>query len=295
MTDLIYSRADHNGELTLEEIQTRAPAAFASDPIEGVSDRYGHYQTSNLIEMMRDYGFVPVQAAQKKPRKKERMQHAEHFLAFSRERDLIVEEKSGRPEIVIYNSSDRTSAAKIYAGYFRSICSNSLVAGEGFQSKIYHGKNAIFSFEDMLKEMLQRLPLMGDLMHQMQIQHLGEKGIEKFARRALELRWDSWEKNIKDITPASGSFYDVNSVWDMMRRRRRGEEHASNGLSVWETFNRAQEGVIRGSLDHIISHKAATEEQPGEIKLRSPRPINNVKKSIELNRKLWDLAVETVS
>ena len=118
MPDLIYSRSASASELPLSAIHSKASAAFTQLPIEGVSKNYGHLRTIDLLPVLKDYGYLPVQAAQTSARKKDKIGHQTHLLAFAHEKDLL-QPSDGRPEIVIYNSSDRTSALKCFAGYFR--------------------------------------------------------------------------------------------------------------------------------------------------------------------------------
>ena len=135
---VIFSRNADNSALTLEQIQHRAPAAFSTTKAERLSDRYISLNTSDVLPIMADYGYLPTQAAQKRSRKAS-ADHAAHMLAFSKTTD-IVEAGDIRPEIILYNSHDGTGSVKLFAGVFRFICSNGIVAGDGFQSRIYHSK-----------------------------------------------------------------------------------------------------------------------------------------------------------
>jgi hypothetical protein len=47
-----------------EELRCLAPSIFASQPIEGVSDRYSFLPTSSILKGMRENGWVPVRAEQ---------------------------------------------------------------------------------------------------------------------------------------------------------------------------------------------------------------------------------------
>ena len=109
-------------------------------------------------------------------------------------KDDLMQPSDGRPEIIIYNSSDRSSALKCFAGYFRGICSNGLVAGDGFQSKVYHNIKNIMSFEDQLRDMVARLPEMLGLVDKMKGTLIdGQTGLE-IAESGASLRWANWEQ-----------------------------------------------------------------------------------------------------
>src|ERR1700745_4483972 len=45
-----------------DEMRRFAPSVFASQPIEGVSERYSFLPTSSILNGMRDNGWVPVRA-----------------------------------------------------------------------------------------------------------------------------------------------------------------------------------------------------------------------------------------
>jgi hypothetical protein len=48
-----------------EEIRSLAPSVFASQPIEGVSERYSFLPTSSILRGMRETGWVPVRAIER--------------------------------------------------------------------------------------------------------------------------------------------------------------------------------------------------------------------------------------
>jgi hypothetical protein len=45
-----------------DEMRRFAPSVFASQPIEGVSERYSFLPTSSILNGMRENGWVPVRA-----------------------------------------------------------------------------------------------------------------------------------------------------------------------------------------------------------------------------------------
>ena len=127
---LIFSRNANNTALTNERIQQLAPAVFSSTKAHGLSERYASLNTAQLLPVLADFGYFPMQAAQKKSRKGE-AQHSSHMLSFAKTyhtEDIIGDV---RPEIILYNSHDGSSSVRLFAGCFRFICSNGIVAGEG--------------------------------------------------------------------------------------------------------------------------------------------------------------------
>jgi len=301
MPDLIYSRSASASELPLSAIHSKASAAFTQLPIEGVSKNYGHLRTIDLLPVLKDYGYLPVQAAQTSARKNHKIGHQTHLLAFAHEKDLL-QPTDGRPEIVIYNSSDRSSALKCFAGYFRGICSNGLVAGDGFQSRVYHNIKNIMSFEDQLRDMVARLPAMLGLVDKMKSTLIdGQTGLE-IAETGASLRWNNWEKEQfrawrakiaaidskggDEIELARGSYYTDQTISDLLSSKRPGERSlAKETASLWHVFNRVQEGLIRGKTEI----QSVSNLRPSGT-TRKATGLTSVPKSVKVNREFWDVA-----
>jgi hypothetical protein len=89
-----------------------------------------------------------------------------------------------------------------------------------------------------------------------------------FARAALPLRFDA-ENTSKEF-----------SISSVLRPRR----IADNGASLWNTFNRVQESMLKGGF----SYRA--ENSNGRMEYRTARPVNNVSDDVRLNKSLWALA-----
>jgi hypothetical protein len=98
MSHVIFSRSASNNELSADRIATLAPAVFATTRKETLSPRYGQLHTDSLLPVMRDHGFVPVQAAQKRSRKAS-PEHSQHMIAFSQV-DGLMGDGGIRPEII---------------------------------------------------------------------------------------------------------------------------------------------------------------------------------------------------
>ena len=79
-----------------EELQRVAPSIFASQPIEGVSDRYSFLPTSSILRGMRENGWVPVRAEQQSVRTEARRGFQKHLIRFARVEHLETWEKSQR-------------------------------------------------------------------------------------------------------------------------------------------------------------------------------------------------------
>ena len=289
MVDLIYSRRPTNEALTVAQLHNQAPAAFSTHPINGVTNKYHHVTTMDVIERFKCDGWLPVQAAQSAPNSKtqfKKRQHQRHLIAFAREKDLNNPE--GRPEIVLYNSSDRSSSLKLYNGFFRWICSNSLVAGEGSQNKLMHVKSNKQSFDDLLSSVIANTTQLSDRVINLRSKTIKYDDARELMKESLSLRWDSLEEAFRgDTKGLTGTFWSHNTLLDTFRPIRKGENDLGSrteSKSLWEVFNRAQEIVLRGGVDVF----SLTDRNPSGA-WRQSRAIGDPKKALEYNLKLWDL------
>jgi hypothetical protein len=274
---VIFSRNADNSILTPAQIQHRAPAAFSTTKADRLTDRYVSLNTSDVLPIMADYGYQPTQAAQKRSRTAN-SQHAAHMLAFSRTVDII-EAGDIRPEIILYNSHDGTGSVKLFAGAFRFICSNGIVAGDGFQSRIYHSK-ALTGFEEMLRNTVATLPDLMGRIDRMRGVSLSTGDVHDMAIAGVATRWDDYTGQER------GAYAVAQTVKDVMNVRRIGDE----GYDAWTVFNRIQEGVVRGNA--MI--RSITDKQPEGV-MRKARPVNSIKEAVRINTELWNIADEFVT
>ena len=276
---VIFSRNANNTALSTERIAQLSPAVFATTKHDRLTDRYVALHTSDLIPVMQDYGYSPVQAAQKRSRIVS-AEHSAHMLAFARTIDTDFAEGDVRPEIVLYNSHDGSSSVKLFAGAFRFICSNGIVAGDGFQSRMYHNTSAMSGFEDMLRQTVDNLPKMMERINMLKGVQLSGATAYEMAKRSVATRWDMYDAQQKGVYAIDKTIQDVLTV-------NRNEDSMMDAFTV---FNRIQESVIRGKA----FVKSITEATPyGSI--RKARPINSVKENIRINSELWNIAEEMVA
>lgn len=272
--NLIFSRRADNGILTNDDIMRRAPSVFAEDKAGRLTSRYHALNTSDLLPVLADYGYHPVQAAQKRARKGEQ-RHAAHMLAFAKD----VGDGGLRSEIVAYNSHDGTSGVKLFAGAYRFICSNGIIAGEGFSANLRHTHKAMSGFEDMLQNIIAGLPKMMDTIESLRQRTMDYDEAAALAKQAVKLRWDFLEgAYVPEDT--RGTFATAETVQNALSCRRREDDT----YDAWTVLNRIQENVVRG---HVMV-QSFTEKGQGE---RKARPIQSIQEHVRVNQQLFDLVV----
>ena len=99
------SRVPGTVAISDDEMRCFAPSVFASQPIEGVSERYSFLPTSSILNGMRENGWVPVRAQEQSIRTEARRGFQKHVVRFARVEHLQTWEKNQvRPEVVLVNS-----------------------------------------------------------------------------------------------------------------------------------------------------------------------------------------------
>ena len=277
---LIFSRRNDNAAMTAEDIRYRAPAIFEETKAERLTDRYQVLNTSSLIPVMADYGYFPVQAAQRRATKGSNRGdvHKAHMIAFAKPGDDITGDV--RSEIIMYNSHDGSSAVKLFAGAYRFICSNGIVAGEGLSRSIYHTKKSLSDFENMLRGIIDTLPVVMQRFDSARSVQLDAQQRFELAKQAVMKRWEEFTGDIVDVEgrPIKGSFAVTETIRDALGVQR-SEDDLSDAFTVW---NRIQENVLRGN----VKIKSITNQSVG---MRKARPVASVAEHVRINSELFDL------
>ena len=288
--DLIITRKETAAAMELADIAETCPAVLTETAAPETSGRYGFINTMQAMQILGDYGFRPTQATQRPSRKASHRPYAMHAISFAHDSDLNENNKDSRPEIILYNSHDAKSALKLYSGCFRFICSNGLVAGNGFQSKMRHSHTTANGFESMLKDTAANLPRMMNRVAALQETTVDNESAIDFAYNAAALRWEQIPQNRTGGFMASdqakpGAYFDYGTIREMFQANR----YADQGHTAWLVFNRIQENIMRGGPSIVSLTKRAKETGQG-YKLRKSKAITSLPKTIDVNRKLWDLA-----
>jgi hypothetical protein len=284
MPDLIYSRNGNNDFLTSDEIRVRAPAVYAHDYAEDLSNKYGNFNSTHAIEVMNDYGYGVTQAAQVQGRTEQANIHGQHLMAFAKRHEVSAS-TTEQPEIIFYNSHDGKSSMKLFAGVYRFICSNGIIAGEGFDQRMIHYKNNLDSFEDILKYTANSLEGIAQLTRNMKNITPEPLAIQHFAETALETRYDTEERYNLGLN--TRNIFTELTINDVLTPARTQDE-ANN---AWTVFNRVQESVLRGGMRVLGTTKRRGRSA---VTYKEAKPLSSIKQNVDVNRKLWDIAQEVL-
>ena len=159
------------GTVAISDDQMRrfAPSVFASQPIEGVSERYSFLPTSSILNGMRENGWVPVRAQEQSIRTEARRGFQKHVVRFARVEHLQTWEKNQvRPEVVLVNSHDKSSAYQLHCGLFRLVCTNGMVVSDGTFQRISI-KHSGFNPDSVIEASFKALNAVPDIMNKVQL------------------------------------------------------------------------------------------------------------------------------
>ena len=262
--------------LTDSDIQTICPVAFKEKMTKseiknlGLSKHYSFVPTSRVINDLRTMGWNPVDAVQVKARKQSTNGYQKHMVTFENE-SYKTEGATEYPQLLLTNSHDGGNAFTLSAGIFRLVCSNGLVlkTEDYGTSRLVHKGYSFEAIQDLVNDFVATIDETLTRITAMKEVELTKAQQMEFAKAAALLRFTEKSYNEQNIS-------DVVELDDLLSVDRK--EDAGDGL--WEVYNRVQESIVQGSFHYIGGNK----------KSRKARPIKNFKQSIDVNKKLSELA-----
>jgi hypothetical protein len=258
-----YSSAFRN-PLSLEELRERVPAAFATAAHERTSQAYTFISTQQVLAALNEAGFLPVEARQASKRVASPL-HARHLIRL-RQRVQTIQLRDSIGEILLLNSHDGSGAYTLRAGVFRVVCLNGLVASAGDFPiwRVAHRGDVVADVVQGALEISQRFGLLAASVERMEGTQLEAEQRLGFAAEALALRFtDAVQAGLRA---------------SQLLEPRRLEDV---GNDLWRTFNTVQSNLLGGGL---LRRSASG-------RLTRTRPIRAIQRDLELNSKLWDLAI----
>lgn len=264
--------------LTLSDLRTIAPSAFAVEPHSSRSARYTYIPTSEVIDGLMSQGFTPFKAAQSRSRIEGKSAFTKHMIRF-RHADAVATNGENIPEVVLINSHDGTSAYKLLSGIFRIVCTNGLIVCSQSTGEISvpHKGNIVdrviegsFEIIGQSRKALASVETWSNL-------RLTAGEQNAFAEAAHTLRFADAEGETKTTITAA-------QLLAPRRREDRGEgdnwQRPANDL--YRTMNVVQENVIKGGISAPYNPRATRRS--------TSRAVRGIDQDVRLNRALWQLA-----
>jgi hypothetical protein len=242
-------------------IDTTTIEGLPPAPSPDMSHRYLFVDTKKVVDDMADLGFTV--AGFRRPRyRTEAGAFGLHEVDFRRPQDVNKADDEA-PRVLFLNTYDGSRKAQLVSGVIRFICMNGMLAGTVLQNnKFIHLQDYESQLLDGIKAAGEVASKVFDRIETFKSTKLDRPTLIKMAAEARALRFSEDE----DL--------DVQPQHLLMPRRR---EDAKQDL--WTAWNVLQENLLKGGV-------------PGRDKggkVRTIRPLNQIQKSNDLNRGLWDL------
>lgn len=245
------------------QLRAAAPAAFSTHhPMTGV---YSPVNTAAILRRMADEGFVPVQASQDNPIRRD-PRFVTHRIVLRHETQLGDEAELGEhvPQIMLVNSHNGRTKLKLFGGLYRFICANGLVVGDDrFRAEVTHRGDAPAEAARIAEEVTSNLNDLRRTIDRWSRIEMPTGTAMAFARKAAALRFGE----------VSGKSYDATAL--LTPRRERDE-----GRSLWRLYNTIQENTTKAGLvgRTAMGRRVTT------------RDLRAIGPDIKYNSALWALA-----
>ena len=268
--------------LSMDDLRRMCPAAFKTSPTNPkVSERYVHANTATVVEDLAKLGWQPVQAKQCRPKKGSKGIRSFHMLAFQNPEVKIskmVDNADGTsteivdsyPRIILTNSHDGFNSFKFMVGLFRLVCSNGLVvcSDEMVNMSIRHINYDFEALRKVVASAIEQVPQITCTMNTMKNTTLTEANKKELATAVVKVR--------KEMDDNQQIELDEATIMDILMPVREEDK----GDDLWTVFNVCQEKLIKGGFQ-------ATGKND---KVRKQRKITSIKKDVEYNQRLWEIA-----
>lgn len=285
MADTMLSFSDNNlstNFLSMDDLRKACPAAFKTTPTNpGVSERYVHANTATVIEDLAKLGWYPVQAKQCRPKKGSKGIRSFHMIALQNPDVKIckpVTDITGEtteivdsyPRIILTNSHDGFNSFKFMVGLFRLVCSNGLIlcSDEMVNMSIRHINYSFEALRTVVSSAIEQIPYIVNTMNTMKNTKLSEAEKKELATAVVKIR--------KDVEDDEKFSIDEATVMDILMPVREEDK----GDDLWTVFNVCQEKMIKGGFQSTGKND----------KVRKQRKITSIKKDVEYNQRLWEIA-----
>ena len=237
-----------------------------------LTDRYKFVPTSEVVNVLQDYGWQPVSVKQAAVRAEGKDGFQKHIVRLENPSYAVTSTvDSYAPQIVLTNSHNGSGAFKLQMGVFRLVCLNGMVTGDTYATEtIRHVGFATDKVESAARVMADSAPRVISTIQKMQDIELDPSQYQWLAHEAVKVRFP-------ELTYAPYINWNANAIGVANRR-------VDEGLDLWKCFNRMQENCIRG---HRYQKFYTNNEAKAPRRLPT---VNNIGRDLKINSQLWDLA-----
>ena len=266
---MFNARLAGHSEIDNHQLRSLAPSVFAGQAHAKVSDRYSFIPTATVVDGLRAEGWAPVWAGEQRIRLSDRQGFQKHMIRLARTDDLK-RTQSERPELVLVNSHDRSSAYQLHAGIFRFVCSNGMILADSVFARIsiMHVNFEPAKVIEASFHIVREMPAIADLLEGYKARALNTLERRAFGEAALILKYDELEK-----APVGA---------EKILAHRRSEDAAP---TLWNVLNVVQENMMEGGQRDYNRRRPDSRRFFGKS-----RAVKGLDENVKLNKALWHLA-----
>ncbi len=262
--------------MTMEQVKAACPYAFAENPTNpAVSGKYIQANTATVISDMEKLGWYPVEAKQCRQKKGSKGIRSFHMVVMeSNDVKTSILGVDGNVEakvrIIIQNSHDGFNSFRFMVGVYRFVCENGVVVADA-QFADFSIRHINYSFEELrgiVARVMEGIPATVSSINKMNSTILTDAQKQEMAVETLKIR--------KGLSKEDRITVNNETINELLTPIRQEDE----GNSLWNVFNVLQEKMIKGTFF-----------APGKNgKNRKQRPITSIKKDLDYNQRLWEVA-----
>lgn len=251
--------------LTLSQATRIAPAIAAIAPDPKVSPNYQFVRTQDIIEAMLAQDWVITNVVSRRSRNGH--DKAKHMVSmipmhFAGNVPTINGHRLFSPSLTVINSHDWSSRLRIMIGMYVLVCSNGLMIQSDVDTLSVRHDNITHDLQELIAHAMQLWAAKAELARIMSEIMLTPDELAEYNLTAYRIRFGD------DATPKEPA--------ELLFPSHRPLEQ---NPTLWNTFQRAQEHLIRGGVVRTITGRRA-------------RAIRNVDALTDVNTRLWDLSEE---
>jgi len=252
-------------------------ATFATRAHERTSHRYSFIPTTDVISALAEDGWVAEHGSQKRVRDKSREGFQTHIINFYHP-DVQPVNGQDRFSLMGRFSHDRSSSILLMAGINVFACSNGLIMSdhEVGRHRFIHRDIDLNEVVSAARKLVDAIPNLQNRVNRWKEITLSPAAQIELAQAGAVARWGS--------TRIPGSKAPAAEI--LLQARR----FADRGPSLWHTFNRVQENLVKGT--EYWARGGGRTNRWRNVQRRT-RAVNGVDQNIDLNTTLWDLARRT--
>ena len=299
--------------LTLEQVAERAPAIFAQQPIETVSDKYKFISTNEVYDIIVGNGYQPYRVMTSRSQKAE---FAKHRITFRhQDQAQLVNVGDSVTELWLENSHDGKHGYKMLAAMYRLICANGATTNIGDLGKVsvpHRGKDVLKKVAEGLFTISEYLPYTLEMRDEMLQIPADLEVATILAKAAIKARWG--EKG-KDLVLADGTVLVaprsevLEAARDVTNSAKKEEVRAPVTVdqlvrlpidertgrvrpedqpnTLWNVYQNVQERVMKGGYKGL-----SVSEETGRTTRRAVQAVSSLDEDTKINEILWAVANE---